>query len=211
MAKEGIPFVAAFLVPACLLALVGMWGGAAVFLVLAVYMVYFFRDPSRDSPSDDTLIVSPADGKVVRVEREGPAPDSATQVSIFLSPLDVHINRSPISGEVTGVVYKQGAFHVATREIASVENEQNVVTLRGRHVTIVLRQIAGVLARRVVFWKKPGDRVTAGERVGLMKFGSRIDLLLPAEVEILVSVGDRVIGGSTVIGRARSPQGESDE
>jgi phosphatidylserine decarboxylase len=131
------------------------------------------------------------------------AKDSAVQISIFLSPLDVHINRSPIAGEIVDVVYKPGAFHVASREIASVENEQNVVTVQGRHVTIVFRQIAGLLARRVVFWRKNGDRVKLGERVGLMKFSSRMDVLLPAEVEVTTHKGDRVVGGVSVIGRVR--------
>jgi phosphatidylserine decarboxylase len=131
------------------------------------------------------------------------AGEPATQISIFLSPLDVHINRSPIAGEIIDVVYKPGAFHVASRDIASVENEQNIVTVRGDRVTIVFRQIAGALARRVVFWKKEGDRVELGERIGLMKFSSRMDVVMPREVEVLVKKGDRVVGGITVIGRVR--------
>jgi phosphatidylserine decarboxylase len=167
-------------------------------------MVFFFRDPERVCPSADELVISPADGRVVVVARVEPASEnSATQISIFLSPLDVHINRSPIAGEITDVVYKPGAFHVASREIASVENEQNIVTVRGQKVTIVFRQIAGMLARRVVFWRKKGDRVAMGERVGLMKFSSRMDVLVPCEVEVLVREGDRVRGGVTVLGRVR--------
>jgi phosphatidylserine decarboxylase len=129
--------------------------------------------------------------------------NSPTQISIFLSPLDVHINRSPIAGEIVDVVYKPGAFHIASRDIASVENEQNIVTVRGANMTIVFRQIAGVLARRVVCWKKKGDRVAMGERVGLMKFSSRMDVILPSEVEVLVHKDDRVIGGVSVLGRLR--------
>ena len=168
----------------------------------AAFMSYFFRDPERNCPSDDNIIVSPADGRVVVVGPVEPmVENSPTQVSIFLSPLDVHINRSPMAGELVDVVYKPGAFHVASRDIASVENEQNVVTLRGEQITIIFRQIAGLLARRVVFWKQKGDRVALGERVGLMKFSSRMDVVMPAEVEVLVSRGDRVTGGVTVIGR----------
>jgi phosphatidylserine decarboxylase len=117
----------------------------------------------------------------------------------------VHINRSPIAGEILDVTYKPGAFHIASRDIASVENEQNVVTIRGAKLTIVFRQIAGVIARRIVLWKKKGDRVAMGERVGLMKFSSRMDVILPAEVEVVVSKGDRVIGGVSVLGRLREP------
>jgi phosphatidylserine decarboxylase len=205
MAKEGIPYIVLFLVPAIAFIVLGWWLAAVLCLALAISMALFFRDPNRECPGDETLVVSPADGRVVLVSRVDPAAtDSAVQISIFLSPLDVHINRSPIAGEIVDVVYKPGAFHVASREIASVENEQNVVTVRGRYVTIVFRQIAGMLARRVVFWKKNGDRVTLGERVGLMKFSSRMDVVLPAEVDVLTHEGDRVVGGVTVIGRVRT-------
>lgn len=205
MAKEGIPYIILFLAPAVALIILGWWAGVVVCLGLAGSMIFFFRDPHRDCPDDDHLIVSPADGRVVVVAPADPASvDSPIQVSIFLSPLDVHINRSPVGGEIVDVVYKPGAFHVASRDIASVENEQNVVTIRGRYATIVFRQIAGVVARRVVFWKKKGDRLRLGERVGLMKFSSRMDVVMPAEVEVVARRGDRVVGGVTVIGRFRS-------
>ena len=204
MAKEGIPFILLFLAPAIILALFGLWIGAVVLTLPAGFMVFFFRDPERESPTDDHLIVAPADGRVVQLAKADPrAEDSPTQISIFLSPLDVHINRSPIAGEIVEAVYKPGAFHVASRDIASVENEQNIVTVRGRFVTVVFRQIAGTLARRVVFSKKPGDHVSLGERVGLMKFSSRMDVLVPPEVDILVAKGQRVVGGVTVMGRVR--------
>jgi phosphatidylserine decarboxylase len=169
-------------------------------------MAFFFRDPERECPIDDRLIISPADGRVVVVDPVEPdAKDSPTQISIFLSPMNVHINRSPIAGEITEVIYKRGAFHVASRDIASVENEQNIVTIRGRFVTIMFRQIAGVVARRIVLWKKQGDRVALGERVGLMKFSSRMDVIVPTEVEVLVRKGDRVVAGVTVLGRLNLP------
>jgi phosphatidylserine decarboxylase len=204
MAKEGIPFVIVFLVPALVFLALGWWIAAGFCFILAAFMAFFFRDPERQCPVDDRIVVSPADGRVVAAARvDDRVDDSPTQISIFLSPLDVHINRSPIAGEITDVVYKPGAFHVASRDIASVENEQNVVTIRGARLTIVFRQIAGVLARRIVLWKKKGDRVALGERVGLMKFSSRMDVILPGEVEVLVHKGDRVIGGVSVLGRLR--------
>lgn len=204
MAREGIPFIILFLVPAAVFGALGWWVAAAPCAVLALFMVFFFRDPERACPDDDSLIISPADGRVVVVSRVEPGSNnSAIQISIFLSPLDVHINRSPIAGEIIDVVYKRGAFHVASRDIASVENEQNIVTVRGRKITIVFRQIAGALARRVVLWKRAGDRVAMGERVGLMKFSSRMDVLVPAEVEVLVKEGQRVVGGITLLGRVR--------
>jgi len=204
MAKEGIPFIAVFMAPAVVFLALGWWIAAAPCLILAAFMAFFFRDPARDCPTDDRIVLSPADGRVVMVATvDERIADSPTQISIFLSPLDVHINRSPIAGEIVDVVYKPGAFHVASRDIASVENEQNVVTVRGTRVTIVFRQIAGVLARRIVLWTRKGDRVAMGERVGLMKFSSRMDVILPVEVEVLVHKGDRVIGGQTVLGRLR--------
>ena len=204
MAREGIPFVVWCLVPGLLFVVLGWWIAATLCLLLAVFMAFFFRDPERDCPVDNRIVVSPADGRVVSASRvDAQASESPTQISIFLSPLDVHINRSPIAGEIVEVVYKPGAFHVASREIASVENEQNVVTVRGEKLTIVFRQIAGVLARRIVLKKEKGDRVALGERIGLMKFSSRMDVILPAEIDVLVRKGDRVIGGVSVLGRLR--------
>lgn len=204
MAKEGIPYIILFTVPAAIFAALGWWIAAALCFGLAAFMAFFFRDPQRDCPVDDTLIISPADGRVVVVAPVEPAKaDSPTQISIFLSPMDVHINRSPIAGEITEAVYKPGAFHIASRDIASVENEQNILTIRGSRVTIGVRQIAGVLARRVVLWKKQGERVQLGERIGLMKFSSRMDVIVPSDVEVLVRPNDRVRGGITVLARVR--------
>lgn len=176
---------------------------ACVLLLLAAFMAYFFRDPERTIPSERTVIVSPADGRVTLVGTLSPGDaDSPTIVSIFLSPLDVHINRSPISGTVLDVTYTKGRFKPATSDSASLVNEQNALTIKGEDgVTVVCKQIAGVLARRIVCWKRPGDRLELGERFGLIKFGSRTDLLMPPEVEVLVSAGERVRGGVTVIGR----------
>jgi phosphatidylserine decarboxylase len=204
MAKEGVPFIIIFLAPAIIFGLLGWWIAAAGCLLLAAFMAFFFRDPKRACPEDDTLIISPADGRVVVVTPVEPdKKDSPTQISIFLSPLDVHINRSPIAGEILDVTYKPGAFHVASLDIASVENEQNVITIKGKMVTVLVRQIAGVLARRVVLWTKAGDRVTLGQRIGLMKFSSRMDVIVPANVEVIVRKGDRVRAGITPLGRVR--------
>ena len=165
-------------------------------------MVYFFRDPRRNPPIDRAVVVSPADGRVTKVRRMvADQADSPTLVSIFLSPFDVHINRSPIAGKITEMSYVRGKFLMATNEMASLVNEQNVLTIEGENVTVVCRQIAGILARRVVCWKKKGDNLELGERFGLIKFSSRTDVILPANVMVTVVEGARVQGGTTVIGK----------
>ncbi len=204
MARDGIPWVIVPLAAAALFAYFGLWYVAIVFLLLAAFMAYFFRDPERASPADADLVVSPADGRVTRVEKLSPEdPRSPTLVSIFLSPLDVHVNRSPVAGEVAEVTYTKGRFLMATKEQASLVNEQNALTIRGEKVTVVCKQIAGILARRIVCWKKAGDRLALGERFGLIKFSSRTDLVMPPEVEVELKAGDRMRGGVTVVGRVR--------
>ncbi len=187
-----------------LLVLVGLWPVAIAFAVVTAFMAYFFRDPKRVPPADQLLVVSPADGRVTRVRQiaDGNQP-AATLVSIFLSPLDVHINRAPIAGEITNIVYTRGKFLMATDENASLVNEQNALTIQGERITIVCKQIAGILARRIICWKHAGERVSLGERFGLIKFSSRTDILLPSQVEVLVNEGTRVRGGVTIIGRIR--------
>jgi phosphatidylserine decarboxylase len=165
-------------------------------------MIYFFRDPTRRPPSDPDVIVSPADGRVTRVTTLAPGEErSSTLVSIFLSPLDVHINRSPLAGTVTDVSYTRGKFLMATDERASLVNEQNALTIEGDKVSVVCKQIAGILARRIVCWKQEGDHVALGERIGLIKFSSRTDLVLPENVKVIVKEGMKVRGGTTIIGR----------
>lgn len=167
-------------------------------------MAFFFRDPRRQSPTDPNVVVAPADGRVTRVRSvQADNPGSPTLVSIFLSPLDVHINRAPIAGEITAVSYTRGKFLMATNENASLVNEQNALTIEGEKITVVCKQIAGILARRIICWKQAGERVALGERFGLIKFSSRTDVLLPASVEVLVAEGARVKGGTTIIGRIR--------
>ncbi len=165
--------------------------------ILAVFCLYFFRDPERTIPSG-SVAVSPADGKVVAVKSESP---TLQRISIFLSVFDVHVNRAPIGGTIEKVQYQEGKFHVASREVCSDQNEQNVVTVRGDGTSVIFKQIAGLIARRIVFRPKPGDRVAAGDRVGLIKFGSRVDVLFGPEWEIVVKPGMRVAGGSSVLAR----------
>jgi phosphatidylserine decarboxylase len=168
--------------------------GAPLYL-LAAFCLYFFRDPERVVPNGP-VAVSPADGKVVAIRPEAPG---LTRISIFLNIFDVHVNRSPIAGAIRDVTYRRGRFLVASREEASSQNEQNTVTVDGAGTRVVFKQIAGLIARRIVFHKKPGDAVQAGERVGLIKFGSRVDVLLGPEWEIQVREGERVKAGSGIL------------
>jgi phosphatidylserine decarboxylase len=178
----------------------GLRIAGALFLVAAALVLNFFRDPERTIPVDPNLIVSPADGRVVEVVEENLEGRAVRRVSIFMSPFDVHVNRSPIAGTIGSVVYRAGSFHMASQARASVENEQNIFTVRGGTDEIMVKQIAGVLARRIVFWKKPGDEIGRGERVGLIKFGSRVDVAMDPQVELRVRVGDRVRAGTSVLG-----------
>ena len=168
-------------------------------ILIALFCLYFFRDPERAVPGGP-VAVSPADGKVVAVKAEGPA---AQRISIFLNIFDVHVNRTPIGGTIEKVQYQKGCFKVASKEECSTENEQNVVTVRGDGVTVVFKQIAGLIARRIVFTKQPGDKVAVGERIGLIKFGSRMDVIFGPEWEIVVRPGARVSAGSSVIARRK--------
>lgn len=198
--KESIPYIVVPVLLAAVAAVLGFWWIAGFLLLVTLFMAFFFRDPKRVPPSDPDVVVSPADGKVTRI---GPASSNAdlTVISIFLSPLDVHINRSPIRGKIVDVLYSPGKFLMATNEKASLVNEQNALTIQGEKITVVCKQIAGILARRIVCWKAAGDSLCLGERFGMIKFSSRTDVLLPANVRVTVKEGDRVRGGTTVIGR----------
>jgi phosphatidylserine decarboxylase len=204
IAREGIIYILVPGAASVMLLLIGLWPIAIAFAVVTAFMAYFFRDPRRDPPQDEGLVVSPADGRVTLVRKiaEGDQP-AATLVSIFLSPLDVHINRAPIAGEIKNIAYTRGKFLMATDEKASLVNEQNALTIEGDRITVVCKQIAGILARRIICWKHAGERISLGERFGLIKFSSRTDLLLPSQVEVLIQEGARVRGGVTVIGRIR--------
>jgi phosphatidylserine decarboxylase len=196
---DGIYYAAALAAAGGLVAwLAGPWFGLPLW-ILAAFCLYFFRDPEREIPGGP-VAVSPADGKVVAVKAESP---TLNRISIFLNIFDVHVNRAPIAGRIAKVEYRKGCFHVASREECSTQNEQNVVTVAGEDTTVVFKQIAGLIARRIVFRKSPGDMVAAGERVGLIKFGSRVDVLFGPEWEIVAAPGARVSAGSTVIARRR--------
>ena len=200
MAKEGYSFLLPLLLVVILCFSSGMNWLGSIFLALSVFIAYFFRDPERLIPADEGAIVSPADGKIVGIAAET---DKTTRVSIFLSVFNVHINRSPVAGEVESVRYLPGKFKVAFDATASAENEQNVLVIRSGSDKIKFSQIAGILARRIVCWKKPGDSVAKGERVGLIKFGSRVDIFLPENASLSIKLGDKVQGGASVIGRIK--------
>ena len=202
--REGFPFILPPAVAGSFFFFFGYWLVGILLTLLALGLAFFFRDPRRTLPSDSNIVVAPADGRVTRVTKVIPEDNSsATLVSIFLSPLDVHVNRAPIAGLIRDVSYVPGKFLMATNEMASTVNEQNALTIEGETITVVCKQIAGILARRVVCWKKKGDRVLLGERFGLIKFSSRTDVILPEQVDVLVTEGSRVQGGTTIIGRIR--------
>lgn len=203
----GIPFIAGFAIPATLFALTGRPRWATCMAAAAAYMSVFFRDPVREcdripAPADD--VVAPADGLVVVAG--DPEPDVAPpgqwqQVSIFLSPIDVHVNRSPYRGSVTRYDYRPGRFLAAYRDRSSLDNERSEIWLADGDRQIVFRQVVGVLARRIVTRTQVGAQLSTGERMGLMKFGSRMDVFLPQDCTVVAARGDRVRGGETVIAR----------
>jgi phosphatidylserine decarboxylase len=200
--RESIPYIVVPTLLALLSLALGTWYLSSFFLVIALFMAFFFRDPDRAPPGEPDVVVSPADGKVTRISAIAPEEkDSPTLISIFLSPLDVHINRAPIAGKITSIAYIPGQFLMATNEKASLVNEQNALTIEGEKITVFCKQIAGILARRVVCWKAKGDNLTLGERFGMIKFSSRTDVVLPANVKVVITKGMRVRGGVTVIGR----------
>src|SRR5215469_397362 len=204
MVKEGywfgVPPLAAGLLLLLLRSPVALaLGGLLIFLALFVF--YFFRNPGRSIPMEPGVVVSPADGRVVVVKDEENAGRPGKRVSIFLAIWNVHVNRAPAAGTITRLEDKPGKFMAAWAESASLENEQNVFTLASEYGEIVFKQIAGWVARRVVSWKKSGDTVGRGELVGLVRFGSRVDLWLPEGAEMAVRAGDHVKGGSSVIAR----------
>lgn len=202
IAREGFPPVVLLTVVAALAWLVGWNLAALVSVLLASVVIVFFRDPERQIPGEPDLVVSPADGRVVEVVPEaGEGGDRRLRVSIFLSLFDVHVNRSPIAAQVTAVQYRPGVFLPAFHRGASRRNEQNRIELDDGSRRISVVQIAGWVARRIVCRTSAGDRVERGQRLGLIRFGSRVDLYLPETIELRVQVGDRVRGGGSVIGR----------
>jgi len=194
--KDAYRFLVPLLISAALAAFFGLYLATFLVLLLAVFVAFFFRNPTREIPPDPRALVSPADGIVKVVERVG----NVTKISIFLSIFDVHVNRSPIAGRIEVIDYKRGKFMAAWKPEASVENERNVIMVSQGNLKVVFTQIAGLVARRIVCWKKVGDTVAKGELIGLIRFGSRVDVLFPAGAEATVERGMRVYGGSSVIG-----------
>ena len=204
--KEGYIFAAAPILLGALAFAFGrellLWQVAgAVFLFLGAFILYFFRDPNREIPADPSAVVSPADGRVLVVADEMLDGRAGRRISIFLAIWNVHVNRSPLAGRISRIDYRPGRFHMAMKSEASVENEQNVIYLQTARGEIVCKQIAGMIARRVVLWKKSGEEVGRGERIGIVRFGSRMDVWLPRDAEVVVKPGDHVAGGSSILAR----------
>ncbi|MBI4636085.1 MAG: phosphatidylserine decarboxylase family protein [Candidatus Rokubacteria bacterium] len=201
VAREGWPYVLAPAALAVGLALVGWRGWALGVGAAALASLAFFRDPEREVPAVANGILSPADGRVIGVEEvEDPFVGAAVRVAVFLSPLDVHVNRSPIAGLVVGTAWAPGRFVAAYRPEAVAVNERCAIHLQGERARVTVTQIAGVVARRIVCRVRPGDKLAAGERYGMIRFGSRTDCAMPRGAEVQVGVGDRVTGGVSVLG-----------
>jgi phosphatidylserine decarboxylase len=198
MVRDGIYYALAFTAAGALVSWLASPVTASPLFIVGLFCAWFFRDPERPIPAGPVAL-SPADGTVVKVVSEG---DRKTRISIFLNIFDVHVNRSPISGIITDITYKKGQFLVASREIASAENEQNILTVQAADGTkVVFKQIAGLIARRIICTKQVGDFVQAGERIGLIKFGSRVDVVLGPEWRVEVSPGAHVSAGSSILAR----------
>lgn len=205
MVRDGIFYGIGLLLAAAVVGyFAGKWFALAPFL-LAVFIMWFFRDPERTIPAESNAIVAPADGKVTHITPVELAGKQGTKISIFLNVFDVHVNRAPIAGVIRSVDYKKGCFGNAMDAACADQNEQNVVTVEGEGHTITFKQIAGLIARRIVFTKQLGEKVARGERVGMIKFGSRTDVILPADIQLAVRVGDRVKGGASVLAHFTQP------
>ncbi len=206
MVRDGyfyaLPLIAAGLVLGWLTS--AAW--AIIPLLLAIFFLWFFRDPERAIPQEAGAIVSPGDGKVTEVSTVTSGDERQTRISIFLSVFDVHVNRSPVGGVIRAIRYQRGQFLNAMNKASAEQNEQNIVTMEADGQKVVFKQVAGLLARRIVFNSKVGDRLERGQRVGLIKFGSRVDLLVDASARVNVKVGDRVKGGTSVLAYVQ-PQG----
>lgn len=206
MVRDGYLYAVALFAVAALLGWLTRPPWAIIPCLLAFFFLWFFRDPERTIPQDAGAVVSPGDGKVTDVSTVAAGNEKQTRVSIFLNVFDVHVNRSPIAGVVREVRYQRGQFLNAMNTVSADKNEQNIVTLDGDGQRVVFKQIAGLLARRIVFYPKVGDRLERGQRVGLIKFGSRVDVVLDTSARVNVKIGDRVKGGASVLAYLQ-PQG----
>jgi phosphatidylserine decarboxylase len=206
--RAGAPFIAGALVPAAVLLALKRPALAVPFAGLAAFMAYFFRDPERVVPTDPLVVVAPADGRVMVAGPAEPGvspPGTWQQISIFLSPVDVHVNRAPYGGRLTRVEYRPGRFLAAYKQESALENERTELEVEAHGRRVIFRQLVGVLARRIVCRVQPGDTLQTGERFGLMKFGSRMDVFVESDARLLVRVGDRVRGGETLLARFDLP------
>jgi phosphatidylserine decarboxylase len=207
MVRDGYIYGVSLLAVAVVLAwATGNWAWSIAPVLLAAFFLWFFRDPERTIPTGPGLIVSPGDGLVTETAVIATPQGQRQRISIFLSVFDVHVNRSPIAGVLTSVCYQKGQYLNAMNPASADQNEQNIVTVRGDGYEVTFKQIAGLLARRIVFNLKESDRVDRGQRVGLIKFGSRVNVIFPAEAQLRVKVGQRVKGGSSVL--AFMPEGD---
>ena len=207
MVRDGYFYAAPLIAAAILIGWLTNPAWAIFPLVLAAFFLWFFRDPERTIPQGAGALVSPGDGKVTDVSPVTSGSIKLTRISIFLSVFNVHVNRSPVTGTIREIRYQRGKYLNAMNRASAEENEQNIVTVEGDGQTVVFKQIAGLLARRIVFHPKVGDRLERGQRVGLIKFGSRVDVLFDATAALQVKVGDRVKGGSSVLAHLQ-PKGE---
>ena len=199
MVRDGYYYAGALIVSGIVIGWLSRPAWAIIPFLLAAFFLWFFRDPERAIPQTPGAVVSPADGKVTEVAHVIVGNEKLTRISIFLSVFDVHVNRTPIAGVIRDVRYQRGKYLNAMDAASAEQNEQNIVTVEGEGHRIVFKQIAGLLARRIVFHPKIGDRLERGQRVGLIKFGSRTDLLIDASARVQVRVGDRVRGGGSVV------------
>jgi phosphatidylserine decarboxylase len=207
MVRDGYFYAAPLIAAAVLIGWLTNPAWAIFPLVLAAFFLWFFRDPERTIPQEAGALVSPGDGKVTDVSPVTSGSNKLTRISIFLSVFNVHVNRSPITGTIREIRYQRGKYLNAMNRASAEENEQNIFTVEGDGQTVVFKQIAGLLARRIVFHPKVGDRLERGQRVGLIKFGSRVDVLFDATAALQVKVGDRVKGGASVLAHLQ-PKGE---
>lgn len=199
MVKDAYKFAIPPLVAGAACLVLGWRWPAGILIFLGLFVFYFFRDPERAIPTERGAVVSPADGHVVEIVDEPLGATVGHRVSIFLSIWDVHVQRAPVAGRIASVVYRPGKFYAALRSSASRENEQNIISIQAPGGTVVFKQIAGAIARRVICWRREGDAVALGERVGMIRFGSRVDIWLPKEAEVLVRRGQKVKGGESIL------------
>ena len=202
IAKDGYIFILPLAVLTGIFWALSWFWVTGLFVGLFLFVTWFFRDPERSIPEDPNAIVSPGDGKIVEIisEKDPLLDEAYTRVSIFLNVFNVHVNRVPISGKIQATRYNPGKFFNAASHKASLDNEQSAILLNNGHVTILVKQIAGLIARRIVCWAKEGDEYQRGQRFGLIRFGSRVDIFLPEGTDIKVEIGDIVSGGSSIIG-----------